>query len=592
MIRNVSELFEYLRSRDIVTRIKILFSIIFSIIFIGILFNVEQQLLFYSFFALTVLASLFFPGYALLGFRNIFSTEERVALSFAVTIPLVSFTILIWTFLSVPSWLLAIFNVMIVILSLAYILKNKNYRRLIKVDRFGIEATILLFSMSCFFVAMASPFFSGAFNILVQRLIHTGAADNYIPYRIAQFVVNHLDPQNTNFLSSWTIADRTPLMGLTAAFFMQVFHMEVPSNFLWALPSTAQGNSYHFFQIIGSLLNSLIILGSYILIKDLFNRKIAVITTILLVINSFVFLHVIFTWPKNLTAYFVLISYYLLRHNKGVFSGFTMALAFLSHPFGAMYVVGGFIYSLYKKIGRKFILSASIVVLPWFLWSALTAGTGVISRFVYFPISTSGIPPSNQPNYVLEQFLETPLAVSIWNRITTAYAMLAPFPLTRPVTSEAEIITKVLGSSTNFTLAGALGLSIFVFCYYGFIRNFILYKRELTCFIVVPFLMGLIVTGWARGLAAMHILQPLVPIMLALGVATLYKKKIFSYFIVPLYLFQHLLIVWLWSYSYTNLKELWTSYPLFLVLIFTYYATFSIWAIKNLISNESRNHSV
>ena len=323
--------------------------------------------------------------------------------------------------------------------------------------------------------------------------------------------------------------------------------------------------------------------------------KVARITTILLIMNSFVLLNTVFTWPKNLAAYFVLASYYLLLKGRTISSGLAASLAFLSHPVGAVYAIGAFVYAIYKKAARIFFLSSALTVLPWFLWSLLLFGAGGIPRFVYYPISPSAIPPPNQPTYVFEQFVKTPFQVILWNRVVTAYDMLAPFPLSTPITPETSIINTALAPTTIKTLAGALGLSIFPFCYYGFAKSFRLYKRELTSYVVVPFLVALIEAGWAGGLNAWHILQPLVPIMLALGVASLvYEKKLLT-IVSALYVLQNLLVLWMWSYPYTFLGQVWKNDPLILILVLAFYALFAIWSANYLLSRprifESRKTS-
>jgi len=541
-------------------------------------------LLIYVLGALAVFLSLFLPGYVFLGlFRSDFTCEERIALSFVVTIPIQCLIVLLGALFFVPWYVFGIIDCLFVALSMAFFIRRKLHRDLIEADLFGIEATLFMFMLSCLFVALPSPIAYASFNIKVQHLLDTPAADNYIPYRIAQFVINRLDLQHTTFLGDWSIADRTPLMGLVAAFLLQVLHVNVPSEFLWTLPAAAQGNSYQFFQMIGCFLNSLVILGAYMFLKQLFNRKVAQITTILLVVSSFVLLNTIFTWPKNLAAYFVFISYYLLLKGRAISSGFAASLAFLSHPLGAIYVVGGSVYAIYKKAGRIFFLSSVLTVLPWFLWSLLLFGAGGISRFVYYPISPSTVPPPNQPTYVLEQFIKTPLKVVLWNRVVTAYNMLAPFPLSTRITPETSIVNTILVPTTIFTLAGALGLSMFLFCYYGFARSFRLYKKELTSFVIVPFLVILIETGWAGGLNAWHILQPLVPIMLALGVASVVYNKNLLTAISFLYVLQNLLVLWVWSYPYTFLGQVWKNDPLILVLVLACYALVAIWSANYLL---------
>jgi hypothetical protein len=540
----------------------------------------QVQTLTYIFGATAIFLSLYLPGYVFLSlFEKSLSVAERSSLSFAVTVPTYSLVAVLGAPVYAPWYVFAVADLFLVALSVALMVKRRLYAELVHADLFGIEAAVIMFTFGCLLVALPAPARVPSFNIQVQNVLHVPAGDNYLPYRLAQFLVNHLDPQRTRFYGSWSIADRTPLMGLASAFFLQTLNVNVPSAFLWTLSATAQGNSYQFFQIIGSLLNSLILVGAYTLLKQLFDVKVARISTILLLMSSFVLLNTVFTWPKNLTAYFVLVSYYLLVKGRPVFSGFCAALAFLSHPLGALYVVGAMIYGTYKKVGRRFILSSALTVSPWSVWAVLAPGAGGVSRFVYYPFFSSGnVPPTNQPLPVFEQFLKTPIQIAFWNRVVTAYDVLLPFQLGQHITGAPSVVTEILSPATVYTLGGALGIPLFVFCYYGFIRNFGKYKRELTCFVIVPFILYLVETGSPFGLTALHVMQPLIPLMLGLGVSSLIGKRRLFTIVVSLYLLQNVSVLWLRSYLYDALVKAWSTDPLLPGLVFAYYCSLLVWS--------------
>jgi hypothetical protein len=564
--------------------IIIVFSLAALLFAIGALWNTgEAQALRYTFAAVGVFISLYLPGYAFLSLlgKNL-NVEERSTLSFAVTLPIYSLVAVSGAVLYAPWYVFAVADLLMLALSVAFMVQRRLYAELVHADLFGIEAAVIMFAFGCLLVSLPPPAPVASFNAQVQSLLHYGR-DNYLPYRLAQFLLNHLDPQRTPFYSSWSIADRTPLMGLVSAFFLQALNVNVPSAFLWTLPAAAQGNSYQFFQIIGSLLNSLILVGAYSLLQQLFGRKVARVSTILLLMSSFVLLNTVFTWPKNLTAYFVFLSYYLLLKGRAVFSGFCAALAFLAHPLGALYVVGAIIYSAYKKVARRFSLSSALTVSPWFIWTALTPGSGGVSRFVYYPFFTrSYAPPVSQPFSAFEQFLKTPVQIALWNRVVTAYDVLVPFQLGQQVTATLSIVTNIVGPTTLRTLAGALGLPLFVFCYYGFARNFHRCKRELTCFVIVPFVLYLVETGSPFGLTALQVMQPLVPLMLGLGVQSLIgKTKLFTT-LSTLYMAQNIAVLWLWTYLYEALVKSWSANPIIPSMVWISYGLILVWSSARL----------
>lgn len=560
--------------------------IIASVLLVGVSYVLSAGPSFavYALGALGVFVSLFLPGYVLLDLlTKTFTVEERIALSFFVTIPGYSLAVLLGALFSAPWYVLAVADFSLVAVSLVFFVRRRLYRGLMHADLLGIEATLIVFVFSLLFVALPFQTASLSVSMKIQSFVHTADPDNYLPYRVAQFVVNHLDPRRQEFLADWTIADRTPLMGLAAAFFLQVYHVNVPSGILWTLPTVVQGNSYQFFQIIGSFLNSLIMLGAYTFLKEEFNRKTGAVTTVLLLLNSFVLLNISYTWPKNLAAYFVLISYYLLLKRRPFWSGFAGALAFLSHPIGAMYLLGAFAYAIHKKVGRAFLFSSTVTTLPWFLWSLLVVG---IPRFLYYPFFLSShVAAVNQPGQVVEEFLRTPLWLVFWNRMVTAYDILAPSLLSTPVDSGASAVN-VLAQTTIFTLAGALGLPMFLFCYYGFAKSFRALGKELTCFVIVPFLVFLAEIGGAfdpTWLSAWHALQPLVPILLGLGVASFINRLKPLIIISVSYAIQNFLVLWMWSYPFPAAIQAWSRDPVILMLAMVYYALLAVWSASHLL---------
>ncbi|HMS92576.1 MAG TPA: glycosyltransferase family 39 protein, partial [Candidatus Saccharibacteria bacterium] len=312
-----------------------------------------------------------------------------------------------------------------------------------------ISALVALSLVSLFFIGLnftsnvnyipdPEPISNSNYNVLSVKVLnvsHTNANDNYVPFRQAQFIINRLDPATSSFIDEWGVHffQRTPLMGAVSAFYFDLFMSKPPIDYLWRTSATDPSNTYLQFQIIATILNSLLLIPAYYLIKKLFNSKTAYISLLFLASSHFFLYNSFYTWPKSLVAFFILFSWYLLLENKlrfTILAGIVSAAAYLTHDLAFLYIVASLFMLLYKKRFRDIVIVLGITVfsaLPWLITSSVIFKKA--STFYLYPISVENIPQPGREKEIMSKFFKT----SIWElfmiRIRTLTYLLTPYSI-------------------------------------------------------------------------------------------------------------------------------------------------------------------
>jgi hypothetical protein len=501
--------------------------------------------------AVFVFLSLFLPGYVILKRYSSLDGEERLAASFGMTSLMYA---ILGTALASPQlqFLISPALVVILLLCLAVFVFSRMDRDLTSTDKHGLWSCLALWLATLFFVSL--PILGswdliqgipGPLNVRIQYYLRTPAMDNYIPYRVAQFLANGM-PQIDFIGPVWGFFDRTPLMGLVAFFLLKGVNLPISLGL-----EADQGLSYPMFQMIGSLLNSLLLLGSYLALKRMFNGYVAQVSSGFLLVSTYVFFNTLFTWPKSLVGYFVLLSWYFLMQGKRPFlAGLFAGLAYLSHDLGAIYLAGAFLYLLLARHRSKpeilrFMLPVLALIAPWLTLSRLLSNH--LSLFFLYIISVQGLPNSRDVQPLLAAFLATPLARIIWIRVVNLYLLLFPWPL--GAYDPNTPLVNTFNALAFFPLAGAAGIFLFAFSYYGIARDLLRRAREIVCFIVVPLALILLIQGWpGPGLGAMHFAEPLVPLLTGFAVLVLSARRKLTLALFSLQLCVYVLLLG-WSYG-------------------------------------------
>ncbi len=157
-------------------------------------------------------------------------------------------------------------------------------------------------------------------------------------------------------------------------------------------------------RIANTIISAFTVVIYFLLVKNLVNKKIAFLSSLILVFNPVYYMKGVALVTEPLFLLVFLLSFYFLLGTKdgisnnrnlilaGVFSG----LAFLTRYVGLFLIVAVVIWLLFprKKYKESFIygLSSSAVILPWFLNNKITTGY----FFPYRHISTMGLYPTSE----------------------------------------------------------------------------------------------------------------------------------------------------------------------------------------------------
>jgi hypothetical protein len=171
--------------------------------------------------------------------------------------------------------------------------------------------------------------------------------DNTLPYRTGQVAFfKQGDQLRDRFSTGWWISDRTPLVGLDFAFSVGALGVHMRSE----NPSLRQDRStrmqvrdpyaYWLYNLVSVLMASAVVLGVFLFAriwkKD--NRRLAVAAAIVTGLAPGLFLNAIYAWPKEAVAYFVLAAAGLALQRRPVAAGGFLALAYLTHPVGILFL--------------------------------------------------------------------------------------------------------------------------------------------------------------------------------------------------------------------------------------------------------------
>jgi hypothetical protein len=216
-------------------------------------------------------------------------------------------------------------------------------------------------------------------------------ADNYIPFAVGEFFLRGVSFKNVRpILPANEVSNRTILMSLVAMPFRVALGApyDHPSlgtyNYIggtWPdVSKLNQGSYFEQFAVVGLVLNSLMLLGLFIFCSSLGANSVLPIAAILYMTNPYFIVQTIYTWPKDLAAFFILLAWTSLRsgHRPAIVAAL-LALAYHCHPYAIVFAgcVGLFYLSQWKR-GRIALRSAAVyagvfavILAPWFIWTRL-----------------------------------------------------------------------------------------------------------------------------------------------------------------------------------------------------------------------------
>jgi|GEM_PF-445428 len=305
------------------------------------------------------------------------------------------------------------------------------------------------------------PYVFKEHSLPVKLQVLTGGlpADNYIPFVVQEYFLRDISfAREHPILPGQEVSNRTILMALTAAPFRAALksppRRETPlDRFTYAgteCPDVSvfmKGDGFRRFLAVGIVLNALVLLGAALVISAHGPRSLLVPGLLLLATSPFYLSQTIFTWPKCLAAFFLLLALHSLARGKSsIWVAAAGALAYHSHPYATVFLLGfGCHYgamALWKR-GRfelkqlvYYGVTAGLAVAPWFIWTRLVLG--LPSDLVAQNLVVQGV---------------NSLPAHIWVRITNLYEALTPGML-----SVSPFKAEPVFRGTTICLPGLLGL--------------------------------------------------------------------------------------------------------------------------------------
>jgi len=225
-------------------------------------------------------------------------------------------------------------------------------------------------------------------NVRVQYLTSL-PADNYIPFAVSEFFLRGISFQKTRpVLPHAEVSNRTILMSLVAVPFRAALgapcdHPELGTfHYLdrdWPDVSKLNTNgAFEQFSVIGLALNSLLLLGAIIFCAGLGASSVVPLATLLYITNPYFIGQTIYTWPKALAGFFILLAWHSIRAgHRPVMVAALLALAFHAHPYAMAFAGWAALFYLLQWRRQKsglsslliFLVTFSALLLPWIIWT-------------------------------------------------------------------------------------------------------------------------------------------------------------------------------------------------------------------------------
>ena len=287
-------------------------------------------------------------------------------------------------------------------------------------------------------------------------------ADNYIPFAVSEFILRGVSFKNERpILPANEVTNRTVLMSLVSVPFRVALgaprdHPQLGTYTyigrqwpdVWKLDAKY---SFDEFAVVGLILNSFLLLGLLMFCSAIGGTSVLPLAALLYVTNAYFISQTIYTWPKPLAGFFILLSWtsIRLRHSPAVVA-ILMALAYHSHPYAIVFAAFVGLFYLVHSRGEKLRAHSALVylcvfglgIMPWIVWT----------RFILqIP---SDLIAQNFAGPGTEAAWASPVNF-LWIRLHNLFAMAAP--------TMFSVYPFDLGAVANywmFCLPGAVGIVI------------------------------------------------------------------------------------------------------------------------------------
>jgi hypothetical protein len=225
-------------------------------------------------------------------------------------------------------------------------------------------------------------------NVKVQYLTSL-PADNIIPYAVAEFFLRGVSfAKERPIMPANEVSNRTILMSLVAMPFRAAFGAPYDHPQLGTYPYVGRdwpdiaklyaADSFEQFSIVALVLNSLLLGGLLVFCASFGAGSVLPVAALLYVTNSYFIGQTIYSWPKAMAGFFVLLAWNSIRngHASAIVAGL-FALAFHSHPYAIVFFGwAGLFYLVQWRRGESqlgpiliFLLVFAALLAPWIIWT-------------------------------------------------------------------------------------------------------------------------------------------------------------------------------------------------------------------------------
>lgn len=229
--------------------------------------------------------------------------------------------------------------------------------------------------------------------VRIQKYTGNLPADNVVPYVASEYLVRGVSfRENHPILPGQEVTNRPILVSLAVVPIRAALAM--PPSFDGRIPRYSYAQTewpdfrifvrdevgFSIFLSIGVIFNAALLLAAGAFARrciPLSNTSSAIFCALFATSPYFIF-QTLFTWPKSLAAFFLLLALLsLIVYRSFPLVGIFLGLAYLSHPFAVAYI-GVFLLFLIlvpslstdrMKSAAQVFLLATLIVLPWLLWS-------------------------------------------------------------------------------------------------------------------------------------------------------------------------------------------------------------------------------
>lgn len=225
-------------------------------------------------------------------------------------------------------------------------------------------------------------------NVKVQYLTSL-PADNYIPFAVAEFLLRGISfKKERPILPGNEVSNRTILMSLAALPFRAALGAPLDRPQLGTYnyvgrewPDVSKLNTGDYFEqfaVVGLVLNSLMLLGLLVFCSSFVANSVLPLATLLYVTNPYFIGQTVFTWPKAMAGFFILLAWSSIRRGHGpVVVAALLALASHCHPYAIVFAGCSGLYYLTQWRRDKprvpsvilYLLVFALILAPWIIWT-------------------------------------------------------------------------------------------------------------------------------------------------------------------------------------------------------------------------------